>query len=158
MQKAYWTRTKSRGQPSRATKVTNLKRTLSSWMFVQTFPSCSGKKGLFGRAVPKSREAWQTMELYRARISEVHQTHVHNGKSIWAHRECLGHSISKKKWAKIWCFEWVILGITFSLRVKSWTSNSWLPFVNVNVDWLHKWTQPATNWNELQIGLIGYTS
>lgn len=67
-------------------------------------PSCSRKRGLFGHDVHKSHEAWQTMELYRARISEVHQTPPSHGKPIWACRDCLGLPRSKKNEAKRWCF------------------------------------------------------
>jgi hypothetical protein len=86
---------------------------------VQTFLPCSRKRGLFGHVVSKSRKAWQTMELYRTQISEVHQTPTDHRKSIWAYRECSGHPISKKNWEERWCFGWVIPGTSSLFQMKS---------------------------------------
>jgi len=84
---------------------------------VQTFLPCSRKKGLFGHVVAKSRKAWQTMELYPTWISEVHQTYPGHKKLIWACRECLGHSISKKNGVKILFFGWAIQRTSFWLQI-----------------------------------------
>jgi len=82
-------------------------------MTVLTLLPCGRKNGLFGHVVTKSRKAWQTMELYPNRISEVHQTHPCHRKVIWACRECLGHPISKKNNAKRSFFGWVIPRMSF---------------------------------------------
>jgi len=87
------------------------------------------------------------MELYQTQISEVHQTPAGHGKSIWACRECFGHSISKKNGEKRWCFEQVIQGICFLCRLKWKTSNPWLHFA---------WTYWLTIW--LTLLTIGQTS
>ena len=107
-------------------------------MQVQMFLSCSRKRGLFGHVVTKSREAWQTLELYRARNSKVHQTHFYWRKSIWACRECLGQPISKRNGAKKWCFGWVIPEISFAFPrdYKHWQrlQNPWLiPWTTYNL-------------------------
>ena len=176
MQKAYWTRIVSRGQPSRATKllISNRSKQLL-WLPAQTFPSCGRKRGLFGHDVAKSREAWQTMELYRARISEVHQTPPSHGKPIWAYRECLGHPKIKKNKAKRWFFGWVIHKLVWSSQKKSsevnqvkWSEVNWIEFEVdwieenwsglkwsevkwIEVDWSEvKWTEVNLKWSELK--------
>jgi hypothetical protein len=82
-------------------------------MPIQTFLPCSRKKGLFGHIVPKTRKAWQTMQICPSWISEVHQTYPCHMKFIWACRECLGHPISKKKRGKRSFFEGVIPKTSF---------------------------------------------
>jgi hypothetical protein len=125
-QKAYWTRTMSRGQPFR--DYSNMKVLVFNWpiskLLVQTFLPCSRKKGLFGHVVAKSRKAWQTMELYPTWISEVHQTYPGHRKLIWACRERLGLPISKKDGVKILFFGWVIQITSFWLQIdyKGWLS------------------------------------
>ena len=182
MQKAYWTRIVSRGQPSRATKllISNRSKQLL-WLPAQTFPSCGRKRGLFGHDVAKSREAWQTMELYRARISEVHQTPPSHGKPIWAYRECLGHPKIKKNKAKRWFFGWVIHKLVWSSQKKSSEVNQvkwsevkwielnlkWIELKRIEVDWSEvkwsgskwievkwsglKWIWSEVNWSEVKL-------
>ena len=94
-------------------------------MTVQTLLPYGRKKGLFGHIVAKSRKAWQTMELYPNRISEVHQTHPCHRKVIWACRECLGHPISKKNNAKRSIFGWVIPRMSFWLCYCMINNNNW---------------------------------
>jgi len=95
-------------------EITSLQQ-VKNKLSVQTLLPYGRKKSLFGHVVPKSRKAWQTMELYPNRISEVHQTYPCYRKVIWACRECLGHPISKKNKAKRSFFGWVIPRISFSL-------------------------------------------
>ena len=109
-----------------STRLQPVKSNLPVW----TFLPCGRKKGLFGHVVAKSRKAWQTMELYPTWISEVHQTYPIHRISIWACREWLGHSISKKNEVKRLFFEWVIPRISFWLQIDyklmmEWTT-SWL--------------------------------
>ena len=84
---------------------------------IQTFLPYGRKKGLFGHIVAKSHKAWQTMELYPSWISEVHQTYPGHNISIWACRECLGHTNSKKNGVKRLFFEWVIPRTSFWLQI-----------------------------------------
>jgi hypothetical protein len=62
--------------------------------------SYSRKLSLFGRAVAKTREAWQTLTLYRARISKVHQTPPGLGKTIWSCSLYQWHTNCKKNGEK----------------------------------------------------------
>jgi hypothetical protein len=172
-QKAYWTRTVSRGQPFR--DYSNTKVLVFNWsnskLPVQTFLPCGRKKGLFGHVVAKSRKAWQTMELYPIWISEVHQTYPGHRKSILACRECLGHPISKKNKVKRLFFGWVIPRISFWLQIDYKVAHYKWGKLNhkVNyklidhklIDYKYKWLQMTkidhtTNW--LQMTKIDHTT
>jgi len=107
---------------------------------VQSFLPCSRKKGLFGHVVTKSHKAWQTMELYPTKISEVHQTYPGYMISIWACRECLGHPISKKNGVKRLFFEWVIPRTSFWLQIATnWLHVDWLDYKWIQINWLQVW-------------------
>jgi hypothetical protein len=98
----------------------------STRLLVKSFLPYGRKKGLFGHVVLKTRKAWQTMELYPTKISEVHQTHSGHRISIWACRECLGHPISKKNKVKRLFFECVIPKISFqTTKWLWWTTNNY---------------------------------
>ena len=117
-------------------------------VLVMTFLPCGRKWGLFGHVVAKSRKAWQTMELYRAWISEVHQTFPGHRKFTWACRGGLGHPISKKNQVKRLFFGWVIPRISFwhhKWLQTDWLTTNWL--TNDYKVWLQTdWLQMTTSW------------
>jgi hypothetical protein len=99
-------------------------------------------------------KTWNYIPL---KISEVHQTYPGHMISIWACRECLGHSISKKNKVKRCFFGWVISRVSFLTpdwlqQIDHTTSWHWLQ-IHLQVDgWLQvgfRFYWP-TNW--LQVG------
>ena len=110
----------------------------------KTFLPYSRKRSLFGHVVTKSRKAWQTMELYPTKISEVHQTHSDHMISIWACRECLGHPISKKNGGKISFFDGVIPKTRFLTTI--WLQ-CWCWLIDRTSKWLQiSWIQGMVDW------------